>query len=171
MNTMPSLPADILRSIHKYNNTYPTKGVFMLYTKYGEPEKYIDILEVAEFWIFAKIQYEDEERKILIELDNTSDEYEQLKGFYIEINNYKYYFNNHQIRRYPHFDVFVRMSNKYSTRSFSGSENDQFLIGDMEKFKRDGEIDSIDIKVYIDYTNNKSIHEYETARIAKLLMK
>ena len=144
----------------------------MLYTKYGEPEKYIDILEVADFFIIAKIQYGDEERKILIEFDNTIDEYEQPKGFYIEINNYKYYFNNGQIRRYPHFSVFVRMSNKSYSRSFSGSsENDEFLIGDMEKFKRDGEIVSIDIKVYIDYTNNKDLHEYETKRITKILMK
>lgn len=169
---MNNLSSDIIRTIQKYNNRYAEQGVFMLYTKYDEPEKYIDILDVDDFFIFAKIQEEDEERKILIDFDNTIDEYEQVpNGFFIDIDDYKYYFNNGQIRRYPHFSIFVRMSNKSCTRSFSGSgENDEFLISDMEKFKRCGKIDSIDIKVYIDYTNNKTVHQYETARISKLLM-
>lgn len=169
---MNNLSSDIVRNIQKYNNKYAQKGVFMLYTKYAEPEKYIDILDVDDFFIIAKIQYGDEPIKILIDFDNTIDEYDEApKGFFINLDNYKYYFNNGQIRRYPHFSVFVRMSNKSYTRSFSGSgENDEFLISDIDNFKRSGKIDSIDIKVYIDYTNNKTVHQYETARISKLLM-
>jgi len=169
---MNIISSDIVRNIQKYNNKYAQKGVFMLYTKYGEPEKYIDILDVDDFFIFAKIQYGEEPIKILIDFDNTPDEYDEAsKGFYIDIDDYKYYFNNGQIRRYPHFSVFVRMSNKSCSRSFSGSsENDEFLINDMNTFKRRCDIDSIDIKVYIDYTNDKTVHEYETTRITKLLM-
>jgi len=169
---MNSLSSDIVRNIQKYNNEYPQKGVFMLYTVHDEPEKYIDILDVDDFFIFAKIQREKEERKILIEFDNDIDDYNEApKGFFIDIDDYKYYFNEGQIRRYPHFNIFVKMSNKSSTRSFSGcSEEDEFLISDMNNFKRYGEIINIDVKVYVDYTNNRQIHDFETARISKLLM-
>ena len=165
---MDKIPVDIVRNIYKYNHRYAQKGVFMLYTRRDEPERYIDIVDVDDFFIYAKIQYEKTIKKYNINFDLQILEWSrQPRGFYIEINENKYYFDRGQVKRYQHFDIFIRLHTTNRSVLITGnSEFDTDLLEDIRTFHRHHrKITKGDLKVYVDYTNNKTVHKYETERM------